>query len=277
MRPVTPGYFETMGMSLLRGRGIGRTDETGSEPVAVVNETFVAQNFRDEEVLGARIRVTASFGYGAPVWRVVGVVRDVRRSMSGRPTAEVYAPHSQYGPGFMTVHLRARASAGSLVPAIRAEVGRMDPNLVLRGIETVTEAKRRDTASTRLFLTLVAVFAGVAVVLSAVGLYGVVAFLVAQRTREIGIRMALGAARANVTRMVLQQGLRPTALGVAAGVGMALQAGRVMESLLFGVQPFDPLVLGGVSVLVMLIASGATLFPARRATRIDPTEALRVE
>jgi putative ABC transport system permease protein len=277
MRPVTPGYFGTMGMTLLRGRGIEPTDETGTEPVAVVNETFVARNFPGEDVIGARIRVTASFGYGSPYWRVVGVVADVRRSLSGEPTAEVYPPHAQYGPGFMTVHVRARPGSGSLAYLIRDEVESMDPNLVLRGVETVEEAKHRDTASTRLFLTLLTIFAGVAVVLASVGLYGVVAFLVAQRTREIGIRMALGAGRANVTRLVLRQGLAPTLLGVLAGVGIALQGGQVIRSLLFRVEPSDPLVLIVVSALVVSVATCATLLPARRATRVDPTQALNVE
>ena len=175
------------------------------------------------------------------------------------------------------MHLRARPEVGSLVPAIRAEVRKLDPNLVLRGFETVAEAKRRDTASTRFFLSLVTMFAGVAIVLAGVGLYGVVAFLVSQRTREIGIRMALGAKRGRVTKMVLQQGLRPTIAGVILGVVIARYGGRVMEDLLFGVEPNDPLVLAGVSVLVLLVATAATLIPARRATRVDPTVALRVE
>ena len=277
MRPTTPGYFTTMGLRLLRGRGIEATDQTDTEPVVVVNEEFVRENFPNEEVLGARIQVTASFGYGPELWRVVGVVGNVRRSMSGRHTAEVYPPHTQYGPGFMQVHLRARPEVGSLVAAIRAEVRQLDPNLVLRGFETVAEAKRRDTANTRFFLSLVTMFAGVAIVLAGVGLYGVVAFLVSQRTREIGIRMALGARRGSVTKMVLQQGLRPTVAGVILGVVIARYGGRVMEDLLFGVEPNDPLVIAGVSVLVLLVATAATLIPARRATRVDPTVALRVE
>ena len=277
MRPVTPGYFETMGMTLLRGRGIEVTDQTDTEPVAVVNEEFVRVNFPTEEVLGAKIRVTASFGFGPEYWRVVGVVRNVRRSMSGRHAAAVYPPHTQYGPGFMQVHLRARSEVGSLVSAIRTEVDQLDPNLVLRTFETVSEAKRRDTAGTRFFLSLVTMFAGVAIVLVGVGLYGVVAFLVSQRTREIGIRMALGAKRASVTKMVLQQGLRPTLAGVILGVAIAGYGGRVLEDLLFRVEPNDPLVLGGVSLLVLLVATAATLIPARRATRVDPTVALRAE
>ncbi len=277
MWPVTAGYFATMGLTLLRGRGIESTDQTNTEPVAVVNEEFVRENFPGEEVLGARIRVGASFGYGPDYWRVVGLVRDIRRSMSGSTTAEVYPPHTQYGPGFIQVHVRARPEVGSLVPTIRAIVHALDPNLVLRGVETVVEAERRDTANTRFFLSLVTIFAGVAIVLAGVGLYGVVAFLLSQRTREIGIRMALGARRASVTKMVLQQGLRPTLVGVILGVLVASFGGRVMEDLLFGVEPTDPLVLANVSLLVLLVATAATLIPAPRATHIDPTVALRAE
>ena len=277
MRPITPGYFETMGITLLRGRDIEATDQSDTEPVAVVNEEFVRVNFANEEVLGAKVRVTASFGFGNDYRRVVGVVRNVRRSMAGQYGAEVYPPHTQFGPGFLQVHVRARPEVGSLVPAIRTEVAKLDANLVLRSFETVTEAKRRDTAGTRFFLSLVTMFAGVVIVLAGVGLYGVVAFLVSQRTREIGIRIALGAKRASVTKMVLQQGLRPTVAGVILGVTIAAFGGRVMEGLLFGVEPADPIVLSSASVLVLLVATAATLIPARRATRVDPTVALRVE
>ncbi|MEJ2205895.1 MAG: ABC transporter permease [Gemmatimonadota bacterium] len=277
MRPVTPGYFATMGMTVLRGRGIEDTDLTDTEPVAVVNEAFVRQNFPYEEVLGQKIRVTASFGYGSPYWRVVGVVGDVRRTMSGDPVAEVYPPHTQYGPGFMQVHMRSRADVPSPFSAARDVVARLDPNLAMRGVETISEAKRHDTAGTRLFLMLVAMFAGVAIVLAGVGLYGVVAYLVSQRTREIGIRMALGARSAGVTRMVVLQGIRPTVLGIIGGLVLAGFGGQVMRSLLFGVRPTDPLVLSSVSFLVLFVAILATLLPARRATRVSPTEALRIE
>ena len=277
MRPVTSGYLETMGIAVLRGRGIERTDMTDTEPVALVNEEFVRQNFPDEDVLGRKIRVTADFGYGSPYWTVVGVVSDVRRTMAGELLAEVYPPHPQYGPGFMQVHLRSRADVPSPLPAARDVVAELDPNLVLRASETISDAKRRDTAGTRFFLTLITAFAGVAIVLAGVGLYGVVAFLVSQRTREIGIRMALGAKGTSVTGMVIRQGLAPTLLGVAVGLILARNAGRVMEGLLFGVEPTDALVMATVTVLVLLVSVLATLVPARRATRVSPTEALRVE
>lgn len=277
MRPVTPGYFEAMGMTVLRGRGILVSDRTDTEPVAVVNEQFVRENFPNEDVIGHKVRVTASFGYGSPYRRVVGVVRDVRRTMGGRPMAAVYPPHNQYGPGFMQVHVRTRPGISLPATAVRDIVSSLDPNLVVLGLETIPEAKRRGTADTRFFLLLVATFAGVSIVLAGVGLYGVVAFLVAQRTREIGIRMALGARRANVSRMVLRQGLRPTGAGVIVGLALAVYGGGLMEALLYDVRPNDPLVLSGVVVLVLLVATSATVIPARRATRVDPTEALRAE
>lgn len=277
MRPVTPGYFDTMGIPLVRGRAIEDTDRSDSETVAVVNETFVRENFPNEEVLGQRIRVTASFGYGSPYWTVVGVLGDVRRSMSGQPTPEVYPPHSQYGPGFMQVHVRTRPDVASPVPLIRRVVATMDPNLVMRTVETISDAKRRDTGRTRFFVLLVTTFAVVAALLAGVGLYGVVAYAVSQRTREIGIRMALGARRHRVRSMVLRQGLAPTIVGMVAGVLIAVSGSALMRSLLFGVEPTDPLVLSAVCVLVLMVTTAATLVPARRATRVNPTQALRIE
>jgi putative ABC transport system permease protein len=175
------------------------------------------------------------------------------------------------------VHVRTRAGVPSPIPVIRDDLNRVDPNLVMRNVETVADARRKDTASTRFLFSLVAIFAGVAVMLVGVGLYGVVAYLASRRTREIGIRIALGARRASVTKMVLQQGLRPTFLGIVVGLILSIRGGEYMEALLFDVRPANPFVLTGVSVLVLLVASLAMLVPARRATRIDPTEALRAE
>jgi predicted permease len=277
VRTATAGYLRTMGLTLLRGRWIEPTDRTGGPPVAVVSETFARQNFPGTDPIGKRIRVTASYGYADPEWEIVGVVRDVRRFLQGEVDPEVYVANAQFGPTTMTVHVRARGDAQALIPALRDIVHAADPHLALSGVETVDEAIRNDARSTRLYLFLVSLFAGLAVTLAAVGLYGVVAYIVSRRTREIGIRLALGAPRMNIRRLVLAQGLVPAAVGIGAGLAVAIAGSRVMRSILYEVEPADPLVLVGVSALVLVIAVAASLLPARRATRVDPMRVLRMD
>ena len=173
--------------------------------------------------------------------------------------------------------MKTGPAVANILPEIRSAVALIDPNLVPYNPETLSEARRRDTAQTRFFMSLLLSFALIAVALAGVGLYGVVAFLVAQRTAEIGLRMALGAGRAEVTRLVVTQGLWPTTIGVAIGLVIALSGGRVMESLLFGVEPSDPLVLICATSLVFVVAGAASLVPARYAMRVDPVAALRAE
>jgi predicted permease len=279
VHPVTPGYFHTLEIPVLRGRGIEAGDRMETVPVAVVSRSFVQENFPDEDPLGKRFGVTSSFGYRDPnpTWTVVGVVPDVKRTLQGQGWPSVYVPHSQFGPGYMTVHLRGAAGATGLLSAAREEVRLLDPNLALRNVETLDEAVRRNAAPTRFYLTLIGIFAVLAVVLTAVGLYGVVSYLVSRRTREIGVRLALGAREVKILRMVLVQGLRPAALGVVLGLGGAWAGARVAESLLFEVSPRDPLVFGGVTSVLVVVVVLATLVPARRASRVDPVKALRSE
>jgi putative ABC transport system permease protein len=277
LKPATSGYFRAMRLALLRGRPIEPTDRAGTVPVAVVNETFARENFGDEDPLGKRFSVTASFGYADPTWTIVGIVRDVRRNLKAELQPEVYVPHAQFGPGFLVVHVRGRPGIRNLMPAIREQVRSLDPNLPLQDVETVAEAIRRDAAPTRFYLMLVSLFAALAVILAAIGLYGVVAYLVSRRTREIGIRLALGAPRVRITRLILRQGMFPALLGVAGGLAASVSASRVMESLLFNVEPADPTVLTGVAVLVLTIAIAASVLPAWRAARMDPAEVLRRE
>jgi predicted permease len=277
MHSVTPGYLNTYRIMLLRGRFIEPSDRTESVPVAVVSQQFVRENFRNEDPIGKRFRVTADFGWGAPTWTIVGVVSDIRRGITEEPRADVYVPHTQFGPGSLTVALRTRPGATPSYTTLRDIVRSLDPSLPLRSFETVDDAVHRETAPTRFYLTTVGTFAGLAVILACVGLYGVVGYLVARRTSEIGIRMALGARRAQVVRMVLAQGVRPAAFGVALGVILALAFGRVAESLLFQVSPRDPLIIAGVSALMVFITLLAAFLPARRASRIDPVSALRAE
>ncbi|UCC84244.1 MAG: ABC transporter permease [Gemmatimonadota bacterium] len=289
VHPATPGYFRTLGLSLLRGRGIEAADREDAIPVAVVNEAFVRENFPGQEVLGSRIQVAVAFGYGKS-WTVVGVVRDVRRYPDAEPQPEVYVPLAQAGAegpyqtrdvrrflARMTVHARGPADAGSLFPGIRAELAAIDPNVIPQTVETVYDAIRRAAAPTRHYLALLGLFAFLAIALASVGLYGVVAYLVSRRTREIGIRMAFGAGTRQIAATILRQGIVPAAWGIFLGLVGAVLAGRVISSLLFNVAPTDLRVYVGVALLTLAVSVTAILLPTLRATRVDPVEALRDE
>jgi putative ABC transport system permease protein len=275
MHSITPSYFKTMRIPLLRGRAIETTDRTGTLPVAVVSETFVSENFPGEDPIGKRFEVSADFGYGAPVWTIVGVAGDVRGSLTGTPRADVYVPLGQYGPGQLTVTMRSAAGLTPSLGAVREVLRAVDSGLPVMSYETVEDAVRRSVAPTRFYLIAMGVFAGLAVVLACVGLYGVVAYVVSRRGREIGIRMALGARHGQVVRLVLTQGLGPAVAGVLIGLGVALAFGRIAESLLFEVSPRDPLVMAVVVAVLGIVTFAAAFLPARRASRVDPAVALR--
>jgi putative ABC transport system permease protein len=275
MHSITPAYFETLRIPVLRGRGIETTDRTRTLPVAVVSESFVNENFPGEDPIGKRFEVSADFGFGAPLWTIVGVAGDVRRSITAAPQADVYVPLGQYGPGQLTVTMRTASRSMPALGAVRDVLRAIDPGLPVMSYETVEDAVRQSVAPTRFYLLSMGIFAGLAVVLACVGLYGVVAYVVSRRRREIGIRVALGARRSQVVRLVLAQGLGPAAAGVVIGVGLALAFGRVAESLLFEVSPRDPLVMAAVVGVLTIVTFAASLLPARRASRVDPAVALR--
>lgn len=278
LRPVTPGYLETMGIPVLTGRGIEPSDRAGTMEVALINETLAAALFPDEDPLGKRLSVSVDFGFGSPARTIVGVVADTRmRALTSAAPGAFYVPQRQYGPSFMTVAVRSRPGAGNLMESIRREVASLDPNLPLRNVETMRQVVDAEMAPTRFFLTLLGVFAGLAVVLASVGLYGVATYMVSRRRQEIGIRMALGAESGRVTGMVVRQAAAPVLLGVLVGLATAMAGARVMEGFLFQVNPRDPLVFVGVTGLLVAVSFLATLLPARQASRVDPGEALRRE
>jgi putative ABC transport system permease protein len=278
LRGVTPTYLETAGIPLLRGRALEPWDDASSAPVGLVNETFARQNFPGEDPLGKRVRVTATLGFGSPIWTIVGVVGDVQSTgITDRPSAEAYVPQSQMGPGSMTVLIRYADGAGELLPAVRARVEAMDPDLPLRSVTTVESLVVEELAPARFFLILLSVFAWVAVALAAAGLYGVVAHLVSGRRQEMGIRLALGARGDSLVRMVLRETARPTLVGMAMGLGAALVAGRILESFLYQVSPGDPLVLLLATLALVGVAFLASYIPARQASRVDPVRTLNAE
>jgi len=278
LRAVTPTYLETAGIHVLRGRGLEPSDNAGSTPVGVVNETFVRQNFPEEDPLGKQVRITATMGFGSPTWTIVGVVPDVRAfGVTDAPPAEIYVPQSQMGPGAMTVLIRHAEGAGALLPAVKAQVEAMDPNLPLRNVATMEALVAGEMAPVRFFLVLLSVFAWIAVALAAAGLYGVVAHLVTGRKQELGIRLALGAGGDALVRMILRETARPTVVGMAIGLGAAMGAGRILESFLFQVSPRDPLVLLLATLTLVGAAFLASYVPARQASRVDPVQTLNAE
>jgi predicted permease len=277
IQPIGPGYFETMRIPVVRGRGLTERDDSGSEPAALINQAFAREHFPSEDPLDREVEMTIDLGYGSPTWRIVGVVADVRsRGLEVDPSPEIYVPHGLFGPESVTVTVRSRPGA-SILPAVREILREMDSAVPIFRIETMTEVVEREVAPTRFHLALVAAFAALAAILAAVGVYGVVAYAAESRTREIGLRLALGAGRASVSRLVLAQGVRPAALGLGLGLSAAYLGVRVMESVLFGVQPRDPSVFLGTGALVLTVALAAALLPARRAGRIDPVRAIRFE
>ena len=278
IRSVTPGFLEAMRVSPVRGRTIAASDRSDAVPVALVNETFVRENFPDEDPIGKRFRMTASYGWANPIWTIIGILPDTRtREVTSEPEAELYVPQAQFGPSTMSIVARAEPGSPSLIPLMRDVVRAVDPNLPLRDIETVRDAVGRDLAPTRFYLFLVAVFGVLATLLSAIGLYGVVAYLVSRRRREIGIRLALGEKRESIVRLVSLQGLKPAVVGIVVGGAVAYGASRILESLLYEVNPRDTTVLVGAVVLVLLITAVAAWLPGRRAAHIDPARVMRTE
>jgi predicted permease len=270
--------MKTARIPLLRGRALTPPDDVSSEAVALVNETFVRENFPGQEPLGKRVRMLTDFGYGIPTLRIVGVVGDIRsEALKREPIAEIYVPHGRLGAGFMTVTVRGVGDVAALVPAIRKEVMAIDPRQPLRGVETLEDAIRREVAPTRFFMILGILFAGFALLLAAVGLYGVLGYLVSQRKKEIGIRAALGASGDKIVRMVVAEGLSVALLGAAAGLAIALWSSRLLNAFLYAVEPWDPAAFVGSVVVLLAVAVLASVIPARRASTVHPVDALRVD
>jgi putative ABC transport system permease protein len=275
LRTLDDGAFSVLRITLLRGRLFDVRDRHGAQPVALINRTAAEQYWPGEDPIGRQIEVGVSLGFPEEPRTIVGVVEDIRAlSLTQVPEPEVIVPFAQAGSGFATVVMSARDLPGALAAA-RREVQSLDPNLPLIRPGTMAATLGEETASTRFYLTLLGLFAALALVLAAVGIYGVVAFQVAGRRREIGVRMALGARMQEVVRLVVWQGLRPAIAGLALGLAASAAAGRVIAGLLFDVPPHDLLTYAGVTVVLVGIVIAACLVPAGRASRIPPASALR--
>jgi predicted permease len=279
IRPATPGYLAATGVPLVRGRWFTSADRHGTEGVAVINETMARLHYPGIDPIGRQLEASVSWGFAEdPARTIVGVVRDVRTgSATAAPEPAVYIPNAQFAANSMYVSMRLGPGVETAIPQARGVVRELDGSLAVTGVERIEEAVQREYATPRFYLTLLAVFSALAVTLAAVGLYGVVAFAVGRRTSEIGIRIALGADSGSVVGMVLRQGLRPAAAGIAVGLAVSMLGVRLLESLLYGVAPYDPVTVLGATALLAGVVFAATLLPARRASRIPPATALRAE
>jgi predicted permease len=284
---ISPGFFATAGVPLHRGRPFAESDGLPGSETAIVSEGFAATFFPGEDPIGRRVRLTsddARPGQPAPtppVWRtIVGITADVHHTnpqQTNAPTAVIYVPHRQDAPAFTSILVRSHLDAGSVMNAARREVAALDPDQPVFTAQTLDDLMRQATWPYRVFGSLFAIFAVIALVMSAVGLYAVMAYSVTQRTAEIGVRMALGAGQRQVSWLILRRGLLQTAIGLAIGIGGAYLLSGALRSVLVEITPTDPVTFVSITVLLTIVAVLACVLPAWRASVIDPLVALRTE
>jgi putative ABC transport system permease protein len=275
---VSPSYFRTLQIELLRGRAFTADDSANSAPVAIVSEMVARRYWPGQDPVGQQITLNFS-----PLWpnvprTIVGVVGDIRhQNLDQPPSPTVYTPYAQTPWPFLSVVVRARGNPGALTKPLQTLLLSEDPRLVLNTIRPLDYYRGQDVAPHRFTMALLGMFAVLALVLAGVGVYGVISYSVAQRSHEIGVRMALGAAKGDVLHMVLRQGMLLTLLGIAIGWAGGLVSTRFLTSLLYGVKPVDPATFVAVSVVLAAVAALACYIPARRAAAVDPIVALRNE
>jgi putative ABC transport system permease protein len=276
IRPVTPGFFKTLGIRHVAGRDFADSDGADSPPIAVVSEELVDQHFKGDDPLGRRIRINVDHvnGRSDMEWTIVGVVGNTRSALDGPVRQTIFIPVAQYGTRRLTLFVRTTQEPANLGPSVTSIVHSMEPEAPVE-LRTLEDVVGTSIARPRVISMLLAVFALLAVALAAVGVYGVMAYSVRQRTQEIGIRMALGATSFSVLRLVLGQALRLAATGIGAGLIAAALLTRLLERLLFGVEPLDPWTFALTSLALIAVATVACYLPARRGMRIAPIEALR--
>jgi predicted permease len=266
---VTPGYFSTLGIPVLRGRTF-REPPQEAERVVVINEALARLYWPGEDAVGKELA-----GLGEPL-RVIGVVGDVQmRSLRSRANPGVYYPYHQHPESYLALHVRTRGPAAAMLPSVRRAVAGVDPELPLTGATDLRQGISRSLAETRMFVSIVTTFAGLALVLAVIGLYGLVTHGVSQRAREMGIRVALGAGAGALHRLILGRAVALSAAGVVLGLGVAVALGRALEGVLFGVSAANPLALGGAALVLLGASLLAAWIPARRASRVDAAVSLR--
>jgi putative ABC transport system permease protein len=279
IRFISPEYFETIQAPMVKGRNFTAQDRGNSPPVVIINESLARREFPNEDPLGKQMII----GYGndarpqqTPL--IVGVVRDMRiNSVRGEVEPQYYLPVAQIPFSSVSVTLRAAGTPTQVSASLRAAMKDLDSNIALYNVRAFEDVVATSMAQTRFNATLLGTFAAVALLLATVGVYGVMAYSVNQRRHEIGIRLALGQTRSSILSMVLGQGLQLAAVGAALGIAGALALTRFLETMLFNVNPTDLTTYAAVVALLAVVAAGASLIPARRATRVDPVIALRSE
>ena len=276
-RNVTPGYFQTMRIPVLKGRAFAEQDREDAPPVVIINDVLARRFWPGGDAVGKRLGFEDD--EGKQEWReVVGIVGNVKHErLDAEAKPEVFVPYRQAPRNFMTLVVRTSSDPASMIAAIREQVLAIDKDQPVFDIKTMEERLSKAVAQSRFIMLLLAVFSALALALSAIGIYGVMAYTVSQRTHEIGIRMALGAQSRDVLRMVVRQGMTLAMTGVVIGLVAAFALTRVMTSLLYGVTATDPWTFSVVALVLSAVALLAIIIPARRATRIDPMEALRYE
>ena len=266
---ATPDYFKAIGAPLKRGRLINELDQPKSPPVVLINEAGVRKWFPDQDPIGKRVLS------GGPR-TVVGIVGDVLQRTPGQPAVpQLFMPYSQRTSRTIRLVVRTGGDPLALAPAVREQIRALDPNVPLGQVTPLRDTVSRSVARPRFYMSLLTLFAAVALLLSATGIFGVMSYAVTQQSKEIGIRMALGARAGDVVRSVVGRALRLAGLGVIAGVAAALILGGIIRSQLFGVSVFDPATLAAVILVLMASAALASLLPASRAARIDPVATFR--
>jgi putative ABC transport system permease protein len=281
VRPVTPAYFEIMGIPVRGGRPFVDRDAATSLPVVIINETVARRWWPQTNPIGDRITIGRFQGkeFFKDVWReVVGVVGDTKSmTLQAAPRPTVYVPMTAAFGGASLAWVVKTDGHTDFAPQLRSAIVAIDPGQRVRRVRTMNEIVALTSATSRFNATLFGIFAGVALLLSALGLYGVLSFLVTQRKQEIGTRMALGASTPDVLKVFMRQGLTLTVAGLCVGIAGALFVSRWLSSLLFGVTPTDPFSFVAVSLVLLAVASAASYLPARRAAAIDPMAAIRSE
>jgi putative ABC transport system permease protein len=275
-RVCTPDYFQTMGISILKGRGFSEQDKAGSTPVIIVNDTMARRFWPNGDAVGKRLRFSGPPERN-PWMEIVGIAQDVKHDLSLPVISDYYLPHAQDPWNAMVLVARTSAEPASVSDSIRQQVAAIDKDQPVFDVKTMREVRAISVALYSFGSATMGIFAVIALVLAAIGIYGVMAFAVTQRTQEIGIRMALGAHTRDVLKLIVKSGMWLAIIGACAGLAGAFAITRLMSSLLFGVSPTDLLTFGLVTAGLLMVALLACYIPARRATKVDPLVALRYE
>jgi putative ABC transport system permease protein len=275
---VDPGYFKTLNIPILRGRAFLNTDRANAPRVAMISETLANRHFPNEDPVGKRMRIGGADRPDTPWMEIVGVVKDVRYDgLKGPIDPAYYMPYAQVPQRGQDIVIKTAGDPASLANAVRAEIRAVDADIPLLHVTTLEQRMSEAVGEPRFQTTLLAVFSGIALLLSAIGIYAVISYSITLRTHEIGVRMSLGASRSDVLRMVVREGMALAIIGAVAGLAGALALTRFMAGVLFEVSPRDPLTFAAVSGIMLGVAFLACFIPARRATRVDPMIALRYE